>query len=436
VTSGAIRWVVLPAVLAACEPTPAPLPIDAASPNASILPSPLASQPEQVDAGEPADASTEKLLFDSSGRPVVAETSAPVVQLPPNKAIPAENPTGREVQGVSLVAVWHWRDVPAPPKSPEVSAEGIKEAAKLTAFTWNVDLTENGRMRVEFASRAFPLAAFAELRQRADRFGSIIVWPSSSDYRVIPAGALRTVLGERRVDVTPLSSGTARAQGEGKKLGFKTRKVELTSTLGSLRLEIGKVPEAGEGGPLLCRALIEIAGIDPKSSVCQPSEVPLGAVFTWQEGGGISIEATSLTKKFDLASNNLLVPPPGGAHMSGGLPASPDGVFLTRAELAAFRTGAQGPPGQRDPSAPGEGFVAVNHTDVLTYFLLDGVPVVAVPPSSERTLVGTARGKYTGQWRTFLGERVGPARVVELPARVVHGTPPNTPDAGAPDGGP
>src|SRR5262249_2421164 len=150
-----------------------------------------------------------------------------------------------------------------------------KEAGKLTAFTWNVDLADNGRMRIEFASRALPLPAFSEIRQRWDRFGSIVIWPNSSDYRVIPAGALRTVLGERRVDVTPLSSGAFRAHGEGKKFGVATRKVELTSSLGKLGLEIAEVAEAGEGGPLLCRVLVEIAGVDPKSSVCQPNEVPV-----------------------------------------------------------------------------------------------------------------------------------------------------------------
>jgi hypothetical protein len=50
---------------------------------------------------------------------------------------------------------------------------------------------------------------------------------------------------------------------------------------------------------------------------------------------------------------------------------------------------------------------------------------------SERYVIGPPRGRYTAQWRTFLGEGVEPPSAVELPARLVHGGA----DAGAPDGG-
>jgi hypothetical protein len=66
------------------------------------------------------------------------------------------------------------------------------------------------------------------------------------------------------------------------------------------------------------------------------------------------------------------------------------------------------------------------------YLLVDGVPVVAVPPLAERYVIGPARGKYVTQWRTFLGERVGAPQTVELPARLGYGL---VADAGAPDGG-
>jgi hypothetical protein len=39
----------------------------------------------------------------------------------------------------------------APPKAPEVSADGIREAQKLTSLSWKVDLAETGRMRIESA---------------------------------------------------------------------------------------------------------------------------------------------------------------------------------------------------------------------------------------------------------------------------------------------
>ncbi|UQA61458.1 hypothetical protein [Polyangium aurulentum] len=433
----------LPALLVACNASGIGTasssegnPTDAgASPNASILPAPLASEaPEPPEAGLPADGGPLGLLADSSGRLIIPDASAPAPEVVRgDQPIPAEAATSKELSGLTLEAAFKLRNVPPPPKGTEVAHKGIEEAQRLTAPTWKIDVTDTGRMRIEFTSRAMPLPMRSELRARSDRYGHVVLWPNATDYRVVPPGALRTVMGERRVDVTPLSTGTVRAQGEGKKLGVATRKVELGSSLGTLKLELGKAPEAGEGGALLCRALVEIVGIDPRTPTCQAGEVPLSAAYSWQDGGGIDFEVTTLNKRTDLPSNEVLVPPPGASFQPSGLPNSPGGVFLTREEVASFRSAPLQLGPIEDPNAPGEGFIAVNATDTLAYVLLDGVPVLAVPPNDQRYVIGTTRGRYVIQWRTFLGDRIGPANTVELPARVTYGS---VADAGAPDGGP
>ncbi len=427
-------------VLAGCEaPTKAPPAGKAdagASPNASILPSPLTvdDAPELADAGVPDG--PYGLLADSTGRLILPEAGPPPPEvLRGDLPITPETPFIKDLAGVSLEAVFRLRDVPAVPKAPEISHDGIKVAAGLTAPKWKIDLTDSGRMRIVFVSRAMPLPMNSELRARSDRYGHVVLWPNATDYRVVPPGAIRTVLGERRVDVTPLSSGTTKLQGEGKRLGLPTRKVEVLSALGSVRLELGKTNDVGEGGALLCRTLVELVGVDPRSSVCVAGEVPLSAAFVWQEGGGIDFEVTSLSKRTDLPTNEMLVPPPGATYQSNGLPQSPAGVFLSREEVAAFRSAPLVLPPVEDPRAPGEGFVAVNETDTLAYFFLDGVPVVAVPPTEQRYVIGTVRGRYVTQWRTFLGDRIAPAKTVELPARLTFGEPKDVKDAGAPDGG-
>lgn len=425
------------ALVAACDRPPGASstgdPDASTSPNASIFPAPLVTEPPEVADAGPNDAGPVGIPADSAGRLLLPEAGPPPPEvLRGDMAMPAEalGPP-REMPGMTLDAVWRWRDVPAPPKAPELSMEGIKEAQKLTSLTWKVDLIEAGRMRIELTSRALPMPGRTEIRSRIDRYGSVVLWPNLTGYRVIPPGALRTVLGERRVDVTPTALGTVRAQGEGKRLGVPTRKVEITSPLGSLKLELGKTAEAGEGGALFCRALVEIAGIDPKTSVCQAGEVPLQAVYAWQEGGGISLEVTALNRRTDIASGDMLAPPPGIPFTPEGLPTAPDGIFLTREELQAFRSGPIPPSPDADPSAPGEGFIAANQSDTLMYLLVDGVPVVAVPAHSDRYVIGPHRGRYGVQWRTFLGERMGPAQTVEIPARLTYGGL----DAGAPDGG-
>ncbi|MFO0755940.1 MAG: hypothetical protein U0359_05590 [Byssovorax sp.] len=420
---------------AGCEPATSPLVLNndaGASPNASILPAPLATEPapELLDAGAPPFRAPVPAPGDPSGRPDAGPPPPPPAPLT-NEPLSPDALGGREVAGVSLSAVFRWRDLPPPHRAPEVSAEGLREAQRLTALGWTVDLAEAGRMRIAFTSHAMFLPARAEIRARSDRLGNVVVWPNGALYRVIPPGALRTLFGERRVDVTPLAITAPRPQGEGRRLGVATRKAEIVSSLGSLKLEIGRVPEAGEGGPLLCRALVELVGIDPKVQVCQAGEVPLGAAFAWQEGGGIGFEVLSVTKQADLGASAMLDPPPSAAYTPAGLPTVPNDIFLGREELAGLRTSAIPLPAPSDPTAPGEGFVAVNHTDVLTYVLLDGIPVVAVPAGSERFVIGPPRGRYSMQFRTFLGETVTTPITVELPARIHHGA---LPDAGAPDG--
>ena len=424
---------VIVAALAACEPSGAPSgPSDAsASPNASILPAPLATEPpELVDGGDDGGSSGAA----SDPRTTLADGGAPPPEsMRPGTAIPPESvPYTRDVSGVSLDAVFRWRDIPPPLRAPEVSIDGLREASKLTAHALKIDLTDIGRMRLAFSGRAFPLSAHTEIRARTDHYGNIVLWPAADEYRVIPPGALRPLLGERRVDVTPLSSGTVRAQGEGRRLGYVVRKVELASTVATVKMEIGKVSEAGDGGVLLCRAIVELGGVDPRSLVCQPGEVPLFASYAWQEGGGIVFEVTGLQKRTDLPASGMLVPAPGVRLVAAGLPTVPQGIFLSREELVAFRTTPIALPQVRDPSVPGEGFVAANHADRLMYLLLDGVPVVAVPAHGERYVIGPPRGRYLAQWRTFLGEKVLPPQPIEMPARVVFG---NVAAAGAPDGG-
>jgi hypothetical protein len=405
-----------------------------ASPNASIQPAPLASEAPELVTTAPSASGRGGIAADASGRLLAdAAPPPPPEALKPDEPLAVEAPGSRELVGVTLQVAFHWRDVPPPPKAPEVSAEGLKNAQKLTSLTWSVDLADAGRMRIVFTSRALPLPERTEIRGRIDRYGAIVLWPNATDYRVLAPGTLRTVLGERRVDVTPLSMVTPVAKGPGRKLGLATRKVELASAIGRVVLELAKVPEAGEGGPVLCRALGEIVGVDPKVPVCQAGDVPLAATYAWAGGAsGVTLEVTDLARRTDLSSADLVMPPAGASYAASGLPTAPGGIFLSRDELAAFRTAKLDLPPSDDPSAPGEGFLAMNQTDALEYLLLDGVPVVAVPPASQRYVIGTQRGRYVTQWRTFLGDHVAPPATTELPARIRFGS---DPDAGAPDGG-
>jgi hypothetical protein len=347
--------------------------------------------------------------------------------LSPDEVVSAEPPLREELVGLTLEAVFKWRGVPAAPAAPEVSAPGIAAAQKLTAPTVRIDLTALGRMKLTVTSRALALPFRSEIRARFDRYGHFVLWPNATRYRAIAPGALRTVLGERRVDVTPLVIGTRVKAGAGKVLDLETRILTMESPLGRLRLHLAEVAEAGLGGPLVCRQMVELVGIDPSTPECKPGEIMLAATVDWQDGGGFEFEVQSLERRVDLLPSAVLVPPPGAESVTDGLPEAPDGIFLTKDELANFRTKAiEVKPGA---GAPAEGFTAVNGRDITMLLTLDGVPVVAVPALASRYVIGTIRGRYVAQWRTFLGELVGPTDTLELPAVLQSvAAPPEAPD--------
>jgi hypothetical protein len=379
------------------------------SPNASILPAPLAPATQ---------APPETLRV-----PTVA------VPLKVDQPLEADPLTVREAPGVKLEGEWHFADLPGPLKAVEVNLPGIENARKLTALRWTIEMSTVGRLRVLFQSRAFPLGAGTELRSRIDGLGHVLVWPGGREYRVLPAGAVRTLLGERRADAIPLVQPQITGESEGlRRAGHPTQRLELTTRTGRLVLERSKIAAAGEGATLLCRLLSEIIAVDPATAPCFSEEVPLRAQYTWPNGNGIVFEVSNVTDKVEHPASQLMVPPTDAAYVPAGLPRDTTGLFLTRDELAVFRTKPieLGPP--KPVGAPAEGLVALNGTEQLRYLFIDGVPVAWVAPYREQYVIGPPRGRYVVQWRTFLGDAIDPPKTIELPARIAFGI--------ATDGGP
>lgn len=432
-------WVGLALAIAGCDgpsPTPAPGDDAGASPNASILPGPRSEESAAPGhssvPGDLPDAGPRGMVADSAGR-LVPVDAGPPTPLRPDRPLPLDPLAHGELAGVTLQMSLKWRDVPQPPKAPEVASEGIARAAAATALQILVDLGEEGRTRVVLAARAFPLPPRTEIRSRDDRLGSVLLWPDGDRYRPIAPGALRTLFGERRVDVTPLSPAQIEKDEkskppkvEGMPASLVAREVRLESSFGTLILSLATIPEAGKGGAPLCRIFVELAGMEATSAICRSTEVPLRASFGWKEGGGFDVEARVYTRRVDFSPADMAVPPPNAVYTADELPIVPVGVFLTKDELAAFRTKIVAVPMASD--APGEGFFAHNETDLLQYLLLDGVPVVAVPPHDKRFLVGPLQGTYMAQWRTFLGDHIEPAAPVNLPGHLWVG---RRPDSGA-----
>jgi hypothetical protein len=173
-------------------------------------------------------------------------------------------------------------------------------------------------------------------------------------------------------------------------------------------MEIASLREAGEGGALVCRALLDLMSAPPSAALCAIDEVPLRAEIRWMTRGGLSFEVTSIARRTDFPLQELAAPPASATFVSGPPPTPAAETLVPRAELASFRTApidvtASGGHGARTP-APDSGLVLRNTTDELRVVWLDGAAVAWVAPGGEESLTTLVRGHYAVQWRTFLGD--------------------------------
>lgn len=398
-------------LLASCEPRKSePLTLPSASepsPNASVLPAPLAPGPTK---------STTRDTGHGSGDPASdAGTPEPPRIIREDEPLAAESEL-RAAPGLSLEARLRWLEAP-PPRSPEGNSDAINKARDKTAFELDIEASSLGRLRVVFGSRSFPFPDGTELRAREDRYGHALIWPGASAYTPLPPGTLRATLAEARVDVSTLAEPAVMLGGAGGLLGLATQKQRLETSIGRLELEQAVLPAAGASAILLCRLLLELAGVGPESAACRAESLPLRAEYVWASGGRLEFEVVKLTKRTELAVDGLATPPNTAALRQGELPGAPFVALLEERELGELHSRALSPPAKPEPGAPKLGLVFQNRSDSPRYLLVDGVPVVWLRADAEWLVSGLKPGRYSVQARDFFGAEPSPARALELPAR-------------------
>jgi hypothetical protein len=392
------------------------------SPNASILPAPLASGADPVGVGKPEDAG--RALPDAG----ISDAAPPEPRsLREDQALPSEVP--HETSGLSLVARFRWPDVPPPIRSPELNADGVQRMRDAVAFDLVIDLAAN-HMRLAFASRAFTMPAGAELHARDDLYGHALLWPNRTTYTVLSPGALRSTLSEQRADVVPLVRAKVSSLPDGSLLGLATERDELSTPSGKLELEQGRAnnPQpansAWPSGATLCHLLVELVGGSPVLAVCRADLVPLRAVYSWPNGGHFAFEVSRLARRNDFNPSELAMPPTGAEFRQSELPPPPPTALLSESELGEFRLRPATRSDKPEPNAPKAGLLAVNHSESLRYISVDGAPAARLPPGSEQLLLGLRAGKYQISARDFFGVEEQAAKMLEVPARFSLGDEP------------
>jgi hypothetical protein len=406
--------------LAGCRGAPVETVDAAPSPQASAEPAPLAN----VGAAASAAATT------ASG----VDGSIPPEALRGDRELPADVPhevarelgakdvprDPKELAGYELQVVLHMGEGPPAAKGPEVNGNAIDAARHKTEVHM---LVEASQTRARFVLQSgFVLPVNTELRARSDRYGHVLLWPGEDTYRVAEPGAMRALFGERRLDVAPVSPVETTGSGDGaRRLNVRTRRVDLSTRAAKATFEIAAFKDAGDGGALVCRLLLDLMGGPPAASPCGNDEVPMHAELRWTTQGALTFDVTSITPRRDLAGQDLAAPPAADAFVQGAPPVPPGEAMLGKADLAAMRNGPVDVPVARGADAqaplPDSGLVLANATDGLKVAWLDGVPIAWVTPGGSVALPSLLRGRYVLQWRSFLGDAWEAPQTVVVPGR-------------------
>jgi hypothetical protein len=396
---------------------PAADPLDAApSPQAKAEPAPLANPPSPT-----ATASTAFVTTDGGPAPEPLRADRPLApDLPRDTARePSAKDTNRDLTGYAMQAVVRTGEGPGPPRAPEVNAAAIDVVRRRTEAKLAVTLSAT---RARFVmTGGFVLPQGAELRARLDGYGHLLLLPGEDTYRIVPPGALRALLGERRLDVAPVSAASTGAPGDGpRRAGLSTRRVDVSTRAAKATFELATLRDAGAGGTLVCRWLLDLMSAPLSTGICAADEIPMHAELRWSTRGALVFDVVSIARRTDLAPQDLAAPPASAGFTGAPLPPVAADSLVPRAELASLRTGpsdAPPPPaGSVRAGAPEAGLLLINTTDELRLAWLDGFPAAWVAPGGRLSLPSLVRGRYTLEWRTFLGDSWEPPETVFTPA--------------------
>jgi hypothetical protein len=412
-SSGSVLLACL-ALAVGCEDTRRPPPEPQASepsPNASILPAPLASEVEPAS----------KLLRDAGVSPDAGTESAALTprRLRDNES-PEQDLSAREGSGIKIWARLRWLDLPPFPRLPEMNADATQKLRESLSFDASVELSANGRMKLALDSDAFTLPRHSEFRSRLDRLGHVLTWNSGATFTVLPVGTLRAVLNEHRIDAAPLAKPKLSSQGPATVLSISSERSELNTPLGRMLLDQATFPNAGPSGRLLCRLLSELIAADPSNAACERALVPLRAELFTRAGGHLLYETLRIERDHPVDAQTLQSPPAGGSFVALELPAI-SALVPNADRLRDLRNRALPRAERPDTQAPKNGLLLVNRGDSLRYVLLDGVVLARLAARSELKVETLLPGKYALSTLDFLGDEPTQLRIIELPARVALG---------------
>lgn len=392
-------------------------------------------------SGPPAAASSSQVAtapsppLSPSASVLASATVAPVderiVPLVAGESLAADPLIDGEVYGIELLFELRQRGLPGAPTHLGANAAAILAAQNASSGVLRATLG-GGRMRLRFGARAFAMDEGWELRADRRRGGALLLLPQQTGlgYRVVPTGALRPLLSERRIDVVPLGPTLlAKSTDAEPRFGRPVTRTRVTTAWGFLDLDQIEAssappspkPSANKGdaradaeseqqtldgaGEALCRALLELVAADRAASglPCAMGFVPVRAEIGFTHGGGLVLEGTSL-RDGPIARSELTFPPP-SARFTGAPLGDAKRALTSPEALLAIRTKGES-----------TSLDLVDKSPSPRVAVIDGVPAWLLPAGGDAR-VSLHSGRYVIEWRTPLGEIVERATEIDAPGR-------------------
>lgn len=288
-------------------------------------------------------------------------------------------------------------------ETPGATLEGLRRRSQTSlAF-----VASGSRVAMTVSGPRFLVPAGLEVRAESDHRGYVLV--EAPERRVVeaPEGILRSLLGEGRIDVSPLRAPEnadtlarpAPANANATALvGGGERRVTLTTKSASLEITLTGGAEATRWGSVVASMFAEIAGIAAGTGWVAEGEWPSHAEVRWANGRKLRF---SLAKKVArvVEAGEVSALPASFRREPLRLPPPSARPFMGPQDLAALR-------GAATESPPGEGSALwlVNRDLAPRVALVEGVPVGWVAGNQSLALEGLRPGRYAVRWVSPLGE--------------------------------
>lgn len=240
--------------------------------------------------------------------------------------------------------------------------------------------------------------AGVEVRAQSEHRGYALVDTTERRVAEAPEGILRSLVGEGRVDVSPLRAPENLETLARPSVPGGTRKVALATKSATLTITLASHLDGARWGAAITAIFAELAGIAVGTAWVGDGEWPSTAEVRWTNGRTLRFALAKKAARV-VEANEVVAVPPSFRRERAPLPAPSARAFLGPQDLGQLR----GAPSE-GPTGEGTTLWLVNRELSPRLALVEGVPVGWVAGNQSLAVEGLRAGRYAVRWVSPLGE--------------------------------